>query len=344
MFGDWFTAWQSHVRERLNNPILGPFTAGWLVFNWRPLAIILFGDMPMTGRISFVQMRYDDWSSILIFPLVFAVVYALIVPWVTLVVQWLQEYANSRRRNHKIDSDTDYYRASVKRAEAEAQLTRIRAQDEITRRAQDELEEKRRELEEDQRKADSNLREKQKKIDRLIAESERKTNIDSQAAAAARDAAEEMRIRLKEEKFESERELKEARRRLEEEKNSLLNSLNISNVGTSIVKVDEILGKLINRKYHLYFNPHSASNPYKVITFKQDSQIGIGQNKNEHAWHLIDGRLEIYQKGGGVHSCFSYDPIHDVFLHTNDKDTKSKRGQYIIPEGTERSVKAIEVE
>lgn len=98
-----------------------------------------------------------------------------------------------------------------------------------------------------------------------------------------------------------------------------------------LVRVDSKgLEELIqSRPWRLVFNPPHRS---KLITFLPDGQIGEGQNKNEYSWRLRDGHLELVQEDGRVHSRFVFHQRNSAFTHTNDADTLSIKGQYIIPE------------
>jgi hypothetical protein len=87
---------------------------------------------------------------------------------------------------------------------------------------------------------------------------------------------------------------------------------------------------LSSRKWTLVFNPPHRSKP---ITFLPNGSIGEGQNTNEHSWRVDRGKLELVQADGRVHSRFVFNQRTTSFLHTNDPDTPSIRGQFIVPAG-----------
>lgn len=99
--------------------------------------------------------------------------------------------------------------------------------------------------------------------------------------------------------------------------------------GASRFNVD-IQSALLDHRWRLFFNPEQAQS--KIITFKENGVIEEGRNKNEASWRIVDGHLELVQVDGQVHSRFNYIPQNRIFAHTGDPDTKSIRGQYIIPE------------
>ncbi len=89
---------------------------------------------------------------------------------------------------------------------------------------------------------------------------------------------------------------------------------------------------LVSRSYRLFFRPADADGS-KVIIFKADSIVSEGRNNNENSWRLGDGKLELVQLDGKVHSRFFYDAENDRFEHTGDADTSSSNtDQYIVPE------------
>lgn len=83
---------------------------------------------------------------------------------------------------------------------------------------------------------------------------------------------------------------------------------------------------LVSRHWILVHNPPDQSKP---ITFLRDGAVGEGQNQNEHTWRVQNGRLELLQGDGRVHSRFDFNEKATRFIHTNDPDTLSNRNQYI---------------
>jgi hypothetical protein len=84
---------------------------------------------------------------------------------------------------------------------------------------------------------------------------------------------------------------------------------------------------LTNNSFKLIFDP--ARNKSKIITFDSGGSIVEGRNDNENRWRARDGRLEILQSDGNVHSRFVYVPTDRSFQHTNDSDTRSLVNQRI---------------
>jgi hypothetical protein len=89
-------------------------------------------------------------------------------------------------------------------------------------------------------------------------------------------------------------------------------------------------GLITSRPYRLFFNPKTQRS--KRMVFKPEGLIVEGNNKNEHSWRIVNGKLELLQLEGQVHSRFMYNIERDVFEHTNDTDTLSIRCQFMVPD------------
>ena len=87
---------------------------------------------------------------------------------------------------------------------------------------------------------------------------------------------------------------------------------------------------VLSRPYRLFFNPETKRS--KRIIFNKDGLIVEGNNKNEHSWRITKGKLELLQLDKKVHSRFIYNEGKDIFEHTNDPDTLSIKGQFIVPD------------
>lgn len=95
------------------------------------------------------------------------------------------------------------------------------------------------------------------------------------------------------------------------------------------VETQQHLERILQRgEWRLIFNPPDRSKP---IHFGADGRITAGQNKNEHWWRIVDGKLEIVQADGRVHSRFVYNDVENKFFHTNESDTSSIQNQILEP-------------
>jgi hypothetical protein len=89
-----------------------------------------------------------------------------------------------------------------------------------------------------------------------------------------------------------------------------------------------IMNEIKGHRFKFVFNPESGAS--KFLTFETNGEIGEGRNRNEYAWSIFGGRLEIKNDQGRTYSRFSMTP-EGKFYHTNDPDTLSIKGQYLEP-------------
>lgn len=91
-----------------------------------------------------------------------------------------------------------------------------------------------------------------------------------------------------------------------------------------------IQGILVFQPFRLFFNPRTKRS--KRMVFKPQGLIVEGNNKNEHSWRVSNGKLELIQLDGRVHSRFTYNKERGIFEHTNDPDTLSIWDQFMVPD------------
>lgn len=333
MIGEMMSELRSQFSERIRNPILGPFTGAWMVWNWRLLAVLLLSDLPIEQRIGSIEENYLCISNLVVEPLVFAVFYALLLPWVNLGVQYLQAGVNLRRRKHKIDNDTNVLRASVARAQAQADLNRILAKDRVTQEQRSEIDRLTGQLAEQQEKSDARIAAYEAELERRRAKFDAMSGDDKVKADQARLELEETRERLEQERRRALEEADRFRSRLKQREFELEARLADDRLGRSAFTDEDIVRLLETRRFRLFHNPRIGPERSKLIVFRPDGKIGEGRNNNESSWQVNRGRLELLQSDGSVHSRFAYLPDSQIFVHTGDEDTKSARGQYIIPVG-----------
>ena len=89
---------------------------------------------------------------------------------------------------------------------------------------------------------------------------------------------------------------------------------------------------LNGRRFVFVFNlTHGQA---KIVTFLSSGDIGEGRNSNEDTWRIRRGTLEILAQDGKIYSRFAHDKKNGKLAHTNDPDTRSIHGQYMIPHFT----------
>lgn len=95
----------------------------------------------------------------------------------------------------------------------------------------------------------------------------------------------------------------------------------------------EVISKIIRtRPYLLYHNPEVGLSNSKMMMFGPSGKIIEGGNSHENSWAVKNGKLELVQSDGKVHTRFTYHPKTQVFLDTNDEDTGSRvKGKFMVP-------------
>lgn len=95
------------------------------------------------------------------------------------------------------------------------------------------------------------------------------------------------------------------------------------------------------RWFKFVYNPSSESMS-KPLTFCADGTIGEGRNSNENTWRIRRGRLEILHQDGRLYSRFRHDRDSGRLIHTNEADTRSIQGQYMISQWIKLRRKSVE--
>jgi hypothetical protein len=134
--------------------------------------------------------------------------------------------------------------------------------------------------------------------------------------------------RYKTELAEKDKEIDE----MNEEFNSAISAAHRSEPLRSSISESEVSEALRRRPYRMQFNPKKGRDGSKLMMFGPEGKILEGANDNEYSWRITNGKLEFLNKEGKVFSRFHLDPMTNLFLHTNDPDTLSIKGQYLVPE------------
>lgn len=72
-------------KERLKTPISGAFLWSFFIFNWRPVFLLLFSNAQIEDKIIVINHEYCTFWSIF-WPVVFATLYTLLMPKITLLI------------------------------------------------------------------------------------------------------------------------------------------------------------------------------------------------------------------------------------------------------------------
>ncbi len=95
------------IKERVSNPLIFSFIFSWLIFNWRiPVALFWFDEKQISanGCSSIFEFIEDDWkrNGSIGWPLVFAIGYIIVIPFVKNGVRIVSAHAQKWGENEEI--------------------------------------------------------------------------------------------------------------------------------------------------------------------------------------------------------------------------------------------------
>ena len=88
-----------NAKTRINDPFVGAFVCSWLVCNWNQLSLLFWGNGKASERIdSFYNYLsvtpFWGWNHLFVIPFSIAVFYLFIFPWLSILINFLQHWAN----------------------------------------------------------------------------------------------------------------------------------------------------------------------------------------------------------------------------------------------------------
>ncbi len=111
-------------KERFKNPLLGTFVISWLVVNWEPLSVFLLSTKTIETRITYIKLTY---SNLIILPIVIALSYYLVLPYVMGALEYLIKKAYKIRKSNQTGQKLFDIQEQQRIAEEEAILENIKA-------------------------------------------------------------------------------------------------------------------------------------------------------------------------------------------------------------------------
>lgn len=86
-----------NTNERIKNPFIGSFFTSWILFNWQPIFIMVFSAKNIEEKIKLITSDYNNIWYLLLFPLISAVIYILILPYLNLLFEMILEFSKTKR-------------------------------------------------------------------------------------------------------------------------------------------------------------------------------------------------------------------------------------------------------
>ncbi|MGY3958986.1 hypothetical protein [Aeromonas popoffii] len=110
MFDEILSSLKGTAKTRISDPIIGSFLISWCIFNWKPLALLFFGNGKAYERIEIFYQHYSEsdflqeWT-IFIWPFSFTFFYLLVFPWLSLCVKSIQSKATKLQHKQAVELD-----------------------------------------------------------------------------------------------------------------------------------------------------------------------------------------------------------------------------------------------
>jgi len=86
--------------ERIKTPITGSFSLAFVLYNWRPILLLLFSKDSIENKIQVIDIFFSSWHAIVV-PLLIALLYVVIVPYLMMVIEILLNTANVGRKTNR---------------------------------------------------------------------------------------------------------------------------------------------------------------------------------------------------------------------------------------------------
>lgn len=85
------------TEERLKNPLIAPFITFWILFNWKPILCAIHSSTNIVDKIRLIDENFILISHLLFYPLITALFYVLVSPYLSLVVDMLLNHSLLKR-------------------------------------------------------------------------------------------------------------------------------------------------------------------------------------------------------------------------------------------------------
>jgi hypothetical protein len=115
------------TKERIKNPFIGAFIFSFIAFNWKAVFIIIFASKSIQEKIELIETDYTGLLHNLWLPIIFAVFYVLILPYIMWFFDNISSKAIEGRKENIVDQQLFDLQSKQRLAEQESKLEDIRA-------------------------------------------------------------------------------------------------------------------------------------------------------------------------------------------------------------------------
>jgi len=110
------------AEDRIKNPFVGTFITSWIIFNWKPIIFIIFSNRSIEGKINFIKDNYSDIWSYLWLPLISAIFYIAILPYISFVFEYLTKFSHGLRNKVNLEARNATLKLQIGVAQNEIKL------------------------------------------------------------------------------------------------------------------------------------------------------------------------------------------------------------------------------
>ncbi|MCJ8498647.1 hypothetical protein MVI27_10280 [Chryseobacterium salipaludis] len=122
-----FTTIFKTSEERIKNPFIGTFILSFIAINWKPIMILFFYNKLIEQKIDFISENYSNEWNLLYFPLIIALFYSLLLPYIMWLFDTTTFQALKGRNTNLYNSKIIDIEGKKRIAEQEIELEDIKA-------------------------------------------------------------------------------------------------------------------------------------------------------------------------------------------------------------------------
>jgi hypothetical protein len=85
-------------------------------------------------------------------------------------------------------------------------------------------------------------------------------------------------------------------------------------------------------EFLLVYQPYATPPASRMLTLRDDGEIGAGRNENEFTWRVKHGCLEFLSEDGRLYSRFKIDRANGRLSSAVGRGVRAVWGQYLLPQ------------
>lgn len=118
------------TEDRIKNPFIGAFLTSWILFNWKPILYIIFSDEKIKDKIYYITETdsYNDQYNYFWLPLISAIFYILILPYLSFSFEYLVKFSNKWRNKVSLETKDEALELEIGIAKNEITLEEKRTE------------------------------------------------------------------------------------------------------------------------------------------------------------------------------------------------------------------------